>query len=152
MGRGRGPASGRGGRGRGEGIPAPPVGAPAAPAAAVTPTEGGQLTAAMLAAAPAEQQKQLLGERLFPLVANVQVRVVHQLSRLVRLTALLSWFPSALFNLCPTFTCSPTWPARLLACSSRWTTQVVAVLRLGPILQNRTPVHSRLQFKSSPQL
>jgi hypothetical protein len=28
----------------------------------------------MLAAAPSEQQKQLLGERLFPLVANVQVR------------------------------------------------------------------------------
>ncbi|KAI3432336.1 hypothetical protein D9Q98_003894 [Chlorella vulgaris] len=69
--RGRGPASGRGGRGRGEGAPAPPAGAPAAPTAAV-PSEGGQLTAAMLAAAPPEQQKQLLGERLFPLVANVQ--------------------------------------------------------------------------------
>ncbi len=74
QGRGRGPA-GPGGRGRGprEGAPAPPAGAPgAAPAAPAAPAEGGQLTAAMLAAAPPEQQKQLLGERLFPLVAGLQ--------------------------------------------------------------------------------
>ncbi|PRW61133.1 polyadenylate-binding 4 [Chlorella sorokiniana] len=74
QGRGRGPA-GPGGRGRGprEGAPAPPAGAPgAAPAAPAAPAEGGQLTAAMLAAAPPEQQKQLLGERLFPLVAGMQ--------------------------------------------------------------------------------
>jgi polyadenylate-binding protein len=68
--RGRGPTSGRGGRG--EVAPAPPAGAPAAPTPAAVPAEGGQLTAAMLAAAPPEQQKQLLGERLFPLVANMQ--------------------------------------------------------------------------------
>jgi hypothetical protein len=72
--RGRGPTSGRGGRGRGEVAPAPPAGAPAAPTPAAVPAEGGQLTAAMLAAAPPEQQKQLLGERLFPLVANMQVK------------------------------------------------------------------------------
>ncbi|KAL4419334.1 hypothetical protein ABPG77_006022 [Micractinium sp. CCAP 211/92] len=73
-GRGRGPA-GAGGRGRGprEGGPSPAPGAPAPGAApAPTPAEGGQLTAAMLAAAPPEQQKQLLGERLFPLVAAAQ--------------------------------------------------------------------------------
>ena len=34
--------------------------------------EGGQLTTAMLAAASPEQQKQMLGERLFPLVMRLQ--------------------------------------------------------------------------------
>lgn len=72
-GRGRGEfPGGRGGRGPRDGAPpgAPPGAAPAPAGAA--PAEGGQLTAAMLAAAPTETQKQLLGERLFPLVANVQ--------------------------------------------------------------------------------
>eukprot|EP00890_Picochlorum_soloecismus_P006389 jgi/Picsp_1/6751/NSC_04092-R1_poly binding cytoplasmic 4 len=49
------------GRGRGQ----KPVAAPAPPA-----SEG--LTAAALASAPPEQQKQLLGENLFPQVANLQ--------------------------------------------------------------------------------
>lgn len=65
---GRGPASGRGPRDAG----APPAAGatPTTPSAA--PAEGGPLTAAMLAAALPEQQKQLLGERLFPLVASLQ--------------------------------------------------------------------------------
>jgi polyadenylate-binding protein len=72
--RGRGPG-GRGGRGgRGEG--APPPAAAAAAAAQTTepaaPEAGAPLTAAVLANAPPEQQKQLLGERLFPLVAGLQ--------------------------------------------------------------------------------
>eukprot|EP00887_Chlorella_sp_A99_P002508 scaffold6.g2508.t1 len=69
---GRGPLPGRGpapGRGPREGGAPPPPGAGPVPGA---PAEGGQLTAAMLAAAPPEQQKQLLGERLFPLVAALQ--------------------------------------------------------------------------------
>lgn len=49
----------------------------AANASAVVPgQEGGQLTTAMLAAASPEQQKQMLGERLFPLVQNLQVGVL----------------------------------------------------------------------------
>ncbi|GAB4818479.1 hypothetical protein N2152v2_005525 [Parachlorella kessleri] len=75
FGRGRGPG-GRGGRGgRGEGPPAPPAGGaapPAPPAAPAAPDANAPLTAAALAAAPPEQQKQLLGERLFPLVAGLQ--------------------------------------------------------------------------------
>ncbi len=84
-----GPAGPKGGRGqpaggRGRGSSGPPPPPPAAPASQAQPTapvvppaasavvpgqEGGNLTTAMLAAAPPEQQKQMLGERLFPLVA-----------------------------------------------------------------------------------
>lgn len=60
---GRGPAPGRGGRGLRE-----------------MPAEGGQLTAAMLAAAPPEQQKQLLGERLFPQVASLQPELAGKIT------------------------------------------------------------------------
>ena len=60
----------------------PPQGAAPTPAPATTGggtsavvpgQEGGQLTTAMLAAATPDQQKQMLGERLFPLVHNLQV-------------------------------------------------------------------------------
>lgn len=62
------PGRGYGGRGLGprEGMP---MGLP--PGAAPVPQEAG-LTAANLAAAPPEQQKQLLGENLFPEVAKYQ--------------------------------------------------------------------------------
>ncbi|KAK9811006.1 hypothetical protein WJX73_005608 [Symbiochloris irregularis] len=99
---GRGGARGRGGAGRGaQGGPSgsgTAAGAAAAAATAAAPTqqqqqqqqqpaaaaegasssavvpgqEGEQLTTAMLAAADPAQQKQMLGERLFPLVANLQ--------------------------------------------------------------------------------
>ena len=39
--------------------------------------EGSQLTTAMLAAASDEQQKQMLGERIFPRVQEQQVRSTH---------------------------------------------------------------------------
>ena len=52
----------------------PAPSATAANSSAVVPgQEGGQLTTAMLAAATPEQQKQMLGERLFPLVHGLQV-------------------------------------------------------------------------------
>ncbi|KAL3156561.1 hypothetical protein ABBQ38_000851 [Trebouxia sp. C0009 RCD-2024] len=82
---GRGPQGrGRGGPGPQQAVPAPPppppvAAAPAAAAAApmaasgvVPGQQGSQLTTAMLAAAPPEQQKQMLGERLFPLVQQLQ--------------------------------------------------------------------------------
>ena len=82
---GRGPQGrGRGGPGPQQAVPAPPppppaASAPAAAAAApmaasgvVPGQQGSQLTTAMLAAAPPEQQKQMLGERLFPLVQQLQ--------------------------------------------------------------------------------
>ena len=82
---GRGPQGrGRGGPGGQQAVPAPPppppvAAAPAAAAAApmaasgvVPGQQGSQLTTAMLAAAPPEQQKQMLGERLFPLVQQLQ--------------------------------------------------------------------------------
>lgn len=67
---GRGPAGGRGGPG-GRG-PIPGRGGPLAPRDESAANTGGQLTAAMLASAPPETQKQLLGERLFPMIANLQ--------------------------------------------------------------------------------
>lgn len=82
---GRGPQGrGRGGPAAQQAVPAPPppppaAAAPAAAAAApmaasgvVPGQQGSQLTTAMLAAAPPEQQKQMLGERLFPLVQQLQ--------------------------------------------------------------------------------
>jgi polyadenylate-binding protein len=96
-GRGRGPRPGGDG-GRGRGLPGrgPRVGGPGAPppppqpAAPVAPTpapsavvpgqEGGQLTTAMLAAAPLEQQKQMLGERLFPLVERLQPELAGKIT------------------------------------------------------------------------
>eukprot|EP00798_Chlamydomonas_sp_ICE-L_P002047 gene2047-18225_t len=69
-GRGRGGAAGPGRGGPATGAPPPPPGQPA-PAA----EEGGvpaPLNAAMLAAADPESQKQMIGERLFPLVSAMQ--------------------------------------------------------------------------------
>ena len=58
--------------GRGGGL-LPGRGAPRGAASAVVPgQDGSALTTAMLAAAPPEAQKQMLGERLFPLVAARQ--------------------------------------------------------------------------------
>lgn len=72
-----GPYSGRGGAGAGRGrgpmgSAPPPPGALATPSAVVPGQDGAGLTTAMLAAADPGQQKQMLGERLFP---QVQVRV-----------------------------------------------------------------------------
>ena len=50
------------------GVPVP-VPQQTAPSAVVPGQEGSGLTTAMLAAAPPEQQKQMLGERLFLLVS-----------------------------------------------------------------------------------
>jgi len=47
-----------------------PMGGPGAPPAPQMPPQ--EITASSLAAAPPEQQKQLLGERLFPLIHNVE--------------------------------------------------------------------------------
>lgn len=74
--KGRG-APGRGMRqpyGSGPPQPAPPAAAaPSVPApSAVVPGLADQLTTAMLAAAEPEQQKQMLGERLYPLVEAIQ--------------------------------------------------------------------------------
>ena len=86
-GRGMGGRGGRGGRGRGEGFGGRGVGPAGGPpggrgpggrggrgpreGGAAPPAEGG-LTAAILAASSQEQQKQLLGEALFPQVAAHQ--------------------------------------------------------------------------------
>jgi polyadenylate-binding protein len=88
---GRGQGRGQGGRGRGRGAPAsqnqqppppPPVAAEKAPAAEPVaekaaaekaPADASQsLSVAMLVNLPPEQQKQMIGERLFPLVQAVQ--------------------------------------------------------------------------------
>jgi len=74
---GRGLGGGPGGRGPmgpgGRGPLVPGRGAPrGAPSAVVPGQDGSALTTAMLAAAPPEAQKQMLGERLFPLVAARQ--------------------------------------------------------------------------------
>jgi polyadenylate-binding protein len=42
--------------------------------------EGGNLTTAMLAAAAPEQQKQMLGERLFPLVQRLQPELAGKIT------------------------------------------------------------------------
>jgi polyadenylate-binding protein len=81
-GRGRGPMLGpngapmMGGPGMG---PAPGRGAPAPGRGAPRREEGG-LTAGALAAAPPEQQKQLLGERLFPMVAAHQPELAGKIT------------------------------------------------------------------------
>merc|ERR1712185_542410 len=54
------------------GGPMPPGAPPMAP-----PTE---MTASSLAAAPPEQQKQLLGERLFPLIHNVEPQLAGKIT------------------------------------------------------------------------
>jgi len=75
---GRGPAGGRGQ------APPKPAPAPAAPASSgVLPGTGSdaeRLTTAILAAAPVEQQKQLLGERLFPLIHNLQPELAGKIT------------------------------------------------------------------------
>ena len=50
------------------------------PSAVVPGQEGGQLTTAMLAAADPEQQKQMLGERLFPLVSRLQPELAGKIT------------------------------------------------------------------------
>ena len=94
---GRGPAGqrpqgrGRGGQGPQIGAPVPPppppaaptpapAAAPAAPSGILPGQQGSQLTTAMLAAAPAEQQKQMLGERLFPLVQQLQPELAGKIT------------------------------------------------------------------------
>ena len=74
-GRGRGPMPGRGpATGRG------PARGPSAPSAVVPGQDGAPLTTAMLAAAPPEAQKQMLGERLFPLVASRQPELAGKIT------------------------------------------------------------------------
>ncbi|KAK9858458.1 hypothetical protein WJX84_004454 [Apatococcus fuscideae] len=79
---------GRGGRGRGRGGRGGRFG-PGGPSMedGVFPMpgpgpmrEGGDLTTAMLAAAPPEQQKQMLGERLFPLVSRRQPELAGKIT------------------------------------------------------------------------
>lgn len=90
---GRGPQGrGRGGPGPQQAVPAPPppppaTAAPSAAAAApmaasgvVPGQQGSQLTTAMLAAAPPAQQKQMLGERLFPLVQQLQPELAGKIT------------------------------------------------------------------------
>jgi polyadenylate-binding protein len=63
--------------------PPPQAAAPApapAPSAVVPGQEGGNLTTAMLAAAAPEQQKQMLGERLFPLVQRLQPELAGKIT------------------------------------------------------------------------
>ena len=50
------------------------------PSAVVPGQEGSQLTTAMLAAADPEQQKQMLGERLFPLVSRQQPELAGKIT------------------------------------------------------------------------
>merc|ERR1719164_303513 len=49
-----------------------PMGGPGAPPAPQMAPPPQEITASSLAAAPPEQQKQLLGERLYPLIHNVE--------------------------------------------------------------------------------
>merc|ERR1740121_1165694 len=44
------------------------------------PGAGGQLTAAALAAAPPSAQKQMLGERLFPLISKLQPQLAGKIT------------------------------------------------------------------------
>ena len=59
---------------------APSSGGGAVPSAVVPGHEGGQLTTAMLAAADPDQQKQMLGERLFPLVSRQQPELAGKIT------------------------------------------------------------------------
>lgn len=55
-----------------------PMGGPGAPQSGqMTPQD---ITASSLAAAPPEQQKQLLGERLFPLIHNVEPQLAGKIT------------------------------------------------------------------------
>jgi len=74
LGRGRGPLPGRGL------VPGRGLAGPRAPSAVVPGQDGGALTTAMLAAAPPEAQKQMLGERLFPLVAGRQPELAGKIT------------------------------------------------------------------------
>mmetsp|Transcript_7886 Transcript_7886/g.23776 ORF Transcript_7886/g.23776 Transcript_7886/m.23776 type:complete len:645 (-) Transcript_7886:466-2400(-) len=77
-GRGAARGMGPGGRGmmmpggRGMGAPPPPPAAAVAATEPVAPSADQPLTAAMLAAASPEQQKTMIGERLFPRVSSLQ--------------------------------------------------------------------------------
>lgn len=50
------------------------------PSAVVPGQEGDRLTTAMLAAADPESQKQMLGERLFPLVSRLQPELAGKIT------------------------------------------------------------------------
>merc|ERR1719393_493367 len=72
QGAGRQGGQGRKGGQQGGGQMQQPQGAPQAPRA--------DLSAATLAAAPPEQQKQLLGERLFPLIQNIEPQLAGKIT------------------------------------------------------------------------
>ena len=55
-----------------QGMPGMPPGGPGMPGGPGAPPPRQEINASTLAAAPPEQQKQLLGERLFPLIQNVE--------------------------------------------------------------------------------
>ena len=59
------------------GMPMPMGGPGAPPPAQMAPQD---ITASSLAAAPPEQQKQLLGERLFPLIHNVEPQLAGKIT------------------------------------------------------------------------
>ena len=77
LGAGRGPVGAPGAPAPPPPLAPPPAPAPAAPAAdaAIQP-----LNAAMLAAATPEQQKTMIGERLFPMVANLQPELAGKIT------------------------------------------------------------------------
>mmetsp|Transcript_3188 Transcript_3188/g.8433 ORF Transcript_3188/g.8433 Transcript_3188/m.8433 type:complete len:662 (+) Transcript_3188:263-2248(+) len=88
-GRGRGRGMGRGGGGNRNPPPPPPPSQPAAaappaapPAPVPTPADiaSQPLNAAMLAAAPPDEQKQMIGERLFPLVSKLQPKLAGKIT------------------------------------------------------------------------
>jgi len=54
-----------------------PMGGPGAPPPQMAPQD---ITASSLAAAPPETQKQLLGERLFPLIHNVEPQLAGKIT------------------------------------------------------------------------
>mmetsp|Transcript_885 Transcript_885/g.1320 ORF Transcript_885/g.1320 Transcript_885/m.1320 type:complete len:668 (+) Transcript_885:223-2226(+) len=82
QGRGSGPSNVRVGGGRNAGAPPPPPPGPPAPVAAlasVDPTSQ-PLNVAMLASAEPEQQKQMIGERLFPQVLKLQPELAGKIT------------------------------------------------------------------------
>ena len=71
--------------------------------------EGQQLTTAMLAAATEEQQKQMLGERIFPKVHELQVRAIPP-------CWVASWAHGATRHACTHQLCCPQLLARTKWC------------------------------------
>ena len=73
------------------------------PSAVVPGHEGSQLTTAMLAAADPEQQKQMLGERLFPLVSRQQPELAGKITGMLLEVGLSTRgiYYTPIFALCP---------------------------------------------------